>query len=116
MILIASVGRLVDRSKTCRTSPTPVIPTGSSLRPREVEADGEGDAGDVEVGGDVGGGGGVGVGGGAGEGMGAEKGIWTTMSLVKSSSRRGVGGSGGRLRASATLLDSPETCLMSLVY
>ena len=48
--------------------------------------------------------------------MAAENGIWTTMSLVKSSSGMGVGGSGGRLSASATLLDSPETCLMSLVY
>ena len=47
--------------------------------------------------------------------MGVENGIWMMMSLVKSSSSRGVGGSGGRLRASATLLDSPETCLMSLV-
>ena len=81
------------------------------MRPQEVEADGEGD-----VAGDVGGSGGVGVGGGAGEGMAAENGIWTTMSLVKSSSGRGIGGSGGQLRASATLLDSQETCLMSLVY
>ena len=39
------------------------------MRPQEVEADGEGDAGDVVVEGDVGRGGGVGVGGGAGEGM-----------------------------------------------
>ena len=47
------------------------------------------------------------------------KGAWngsrTTMLLVKSSSGRHVGGSKGRLRASATLLDSPATCLMSLV-
>ena len=48
--------------------------------------------------------------------MAAENGIWTTMSLVKSSSGMGVGGSGGRLRASATLLDSQETCQMLLVY
>ena len=44
------------------------------------------------------------------------KGAWngsrTTMLLVKSSSGRHVGGSKGRLRASAT---SPATCLMSLV-
>ena len=92
-----------------------MIPCGSPVRPREVEADGEGDVGDVDVAGDVEGGGG-GVGGGAGEGTAAENGIWTMMSLVKSSSGRGVGGSGGQLRASVTLLDSPETCLMSLVY
>ena len=42
-------------------------------------------------------------------------GSWMMMFLVKSSSSRGVGGSGGRLRTSATLLDSPATCLMSLV-
>ena len=80
------------------------------MRPRDVEVR------DVDGrDGDVGEGGGVGEGKGVGEGMGAEKGIWTTMSLVKSSSGRGVGGSGGWLRASATLLDSPETGLMSLV-
>lgn len=95
-----------------------MIPCGSPVRPREAEADGEGDVGDVGVAVDEGGVGGAGggVGGGVGEGMAAENGIWTTMSLVKSSSGTGVGGSGGRLSASATLLDSPETCLMSLVY
>ena len=35
------------------------------------------------------------------------------MLLVKSSSGKGVGGSGGLERESATLLDSPVTCLMS---
>ena len=73
------------------------------MQPREVEADGEGGVGDVDVAGDLGGGGR-----GVGEGMAAENGIWTTMLLVKSSSGTGVGGSGGRLRASATLLDSPD--------
>ena len=54
-----------------------MIPSGSPVRPHEVEV------GDVDVGdGDVGGGG-VGEGRGVREGMGAEKGIWTTMSLVK---------------------------------
>ena len=59
------------------------------------------------------------MGGGVGEGVGAEKGSWKsswmTMSLVKSSSGRGIGGSGGWLGTSATLLDSPAMCLMSLV-
>ena len=59
------------------------------------------------------------MGGRVGEELGAVKGVWNgswmTMSLVKSSSGWGVGRSGGRLRASATLLDSPVTCLKSLV-
>ena len=86
------------------------IPSRSPVRTRDVEV-GEVDGGD----GDVGEGGGVGEGKGVGEGTAAENGIWTTMLLVKSSSGRGIGGSGGRLRASGTLLDSPETCLMLLV-
>ena len=75
------------------------------MRPRDGEArDGEGDD-------DVGVGGGEGV----GAVRGGWKGSWITISLVKSSSTRGVGGSGGRLRASATFLDSPATCLISQV-
>ena len=77
----------------------------SPVRPRD------GVARDVGEGGDVGGGEGEGV----GEVRGGWKGSWMTISLVKSSSTRGVGGSGGWLRASATLLDSPATCLMSQV-
>ena len=43
------------------------------------------------------------------------KGSWMTISVVKSSSARGVGGSGGLERASVILLDSPVTCLMPQV-
>ena len=40
------------------------------------------------------------------------KGSWMTMSFVKLLLARGLGGSGGLERVSATLLDSLEMCLM----
>ena len=79
----------------------PAATSKSPVRPGDEVAH------DVEEGGDVDGGG--------GEGVGEVRGSSMTISLVKLSSTRGVGGSGGRLRASATLLDSPATCLMSQV-